>query len=121
MKKLFLSLVAVVAFSLSAFASEGSDYQVLPMLKDQSVFSKVTAYVQANYEQRVLMENISTDSAKKLEIALKEGDQKAAQKALFFNLANVKSILSPKQYRRYLVALNLTLHQQADAALLASK
>lgn len=110
MKKLSLIIIAVLGFSISSFASD--DYKVLPLLTEKSTFTKVVDYVRADYDQRKEIEAIINDSASRLEYALEEGDAKAAERALYYNLANVKSVLTSSQYKKYLSALNIALYQQ---------
>ncbi|MFR9165924.1 MAG: hypothetical protein ACLVKO_06805 [Dysgonomonas sp.] len=45
----------------------------------------------------------------------------AEQKALQFNLANARVVLSPEQYRKYVTVLNITINNDAQASLLAEK
>ncbi|MFV0332307.1 MAG: hypothetical protein ACK5KL_21160 [Dysgonomonas sp.] len=119
MKRLLILFAAIAGFSISSFAEK--DYEVLWVLNNKSTFNTVTDYVQASPNQQALMKNIFYDSAEKLKDALIENDQQAAEKALYFNLVNVKSVLTVDQYKKYLTILNATIHNQQDKYLALSK
>lgn len=119
MKRLLILFVAIVGFSISSFAER--DYEVLWVLNNKSTFNTVTDYVQASPNQQELMKSIFYDSAEKLKEALIDNDKDAAEKALYFNLVNVKSVLTVDQYKKYLTILNATIHNQQDKYLALSK
>lgn len=104
MKKLSILVMAVFAFSVSSYAS--GEYNVLRSLNNGVALDNVSEYVKANPEQKDKLEDIFYQSAAKLSDALIESDKEAAEHALLFNLANVKHVLSPEQYRKYLTILN---------------
>ncbi|HMM03087.1 MAG: hypothetical protein ACK5KN_13370 [Dysgonomonas sp.] len=118
MKRLSILFVAILAFSISSFAS--NDYEVLWVLNNKSTFNTVTDYVQASPAQKEQLGNIFYDSAERLKNALQDNDKEGAWKALAFNLANTKSVLSAQQYRKYLAILNAT-YQQTQGVLVANK
>jgi len=43
---------------------------------------------------------------------LKADNENSAQKALMFNLANAKAILTELQYRKYLTMLNVSVYNE---------
>lgn len=112
MKRLLILFVAVLGLSISSFAQ--NSYDVLWVLNNNSTFNAVANYVQASPSQKESMKDIFYDSAEKLKQAMIDNDKEAAEKALYFNLANVKSVLSGKQYKKYLTILNATINNQQD-------
>lgn len=110
MKRLLILVVAVLGLSASSYAQ--NDYDVLWVLNNKSTFESVAEYVNATSNQKEYMRAIFYDSTEKLKSALIDNDKEAAEKALLFNLANVRSVLSEKQYRKYLTILNTTINDQ---------
>jgi len=121
MKKLSILLVVMLAFSVNSFAKGGDEYSVLWVLNNRVVSQQISDYVQATPEQAQVMEDINYASVQRLTDALTENDKDEAQKALYFNIANVKSVLSKKQYRKYLEILNKTYYQQNGFTPVANK
>lgn len=122
MKKLVLSAVAAFAFCSMSFAS---DYGFINKLNDESTFKGLTRYIGADYDQREALKYIFSESERKKEAVEKQiADGKATNKdldkVLYFNLANAKAVLSPDQYRNYLIVLNMTENNKA-AELLSEK
>ena len=105
-------VVAILAFSVSSFAS--NEYNVLWVLNDRTTFNEVAEFIDADYEQKQQLSEISFDSTQRLKEALVENNKDAAMKALYYNLANAKSILSPTQYKKYLSILNTTYKKQLE-------
>jgi hypothetical protein len=122
MKKLFISAIAVLAFSSVSFAS---DYDFITKLNNESTFKGLSRYIKADYDQRDALKYIFNESEKKKVAVEKQmADGKATdkdlEKVLYFNLANVKAVLSDKQYRDYLVVVNMTQNNKT-AELLSEK
>ena len=42
------------------------------------------------------------------------GNNLAAENALYFNLGNVKIVLSEEQYRKYLILINLSVNNKIE-------
>lgn len=113
MKRLSILVMAIVAFSVSTYAS--SEYNVLWSLNNKKTFEAISSYVGTTPEQEKELRNIFYASSERLRDALVENDKEEAEKALNFNLANVKVILEADQYRKYLKILNITYNQQRQA------
>ncbi|NDV77428.1 hypothetical protein [Dysgonomonas sp. 511] len=117
MKRLSILLVAILAFSAGSYAVNGNEYNVLWTLNNRSVSQKVSDYVGATPAQTQVLNEIFYASVQRLTDALVEGDKTEAQRALIFNIANVKAVLSKQQFRKYLEILNKTYQQQNVASL----
>lgn len=113
MKRLSILVMAIVAFCISTYAS--GEYNVLWSLNNQKTFYAVTEYVGANDEQSKELRDIFYSSSERLRDALVNNNRADAEKALDFNLANAKAILTPEQYRKYLQILNTTYNQQRES------
>lgn len=101
MKRLFTAVVALVAFSATSFAS--NNYAVLNKLNDAKVFRGVTRYLGTNSEQDEQLKFVFQESSRKL--------RRDSEKAMSFNLGNVKAVLTPEQYRKYLMVLNMSVNK----------
>ncbi|MBB4036074.1 hypothetical protein GGR21_001975 [Dysgonomonas hofstadii] len=114
MKRLSILLVAIVAFSISSFAQQGigEQYNVLWVLNNTSTANDIAKYVNASPEQAQEMNNIYYASVQRLTEALTSNSKEKAENALYFNIANVKAVLTPTQYRKYLAILNKTFYSQ---------
>lgn len=104
MKRLSILVIAFIAISVSTFANGG--YNVLWSLNNRDTFNSVTEFIGATPKQSEELKDIFYSSTMRLQDALVENSNTEAQKALDFNLANAKSILTPEQYRKYLQILN---------------
>ncbi len=120
MKRLFTLVAAVIALGSTAFASNG-EYEVISKLNNKKTIEGVSSYLKVNFNQREYMEDIFALSAKKMEKAMVGGvvSDEDAKKALAFNLANMKDILSPEQYKKYLIVLNISVNNMSKNSLLA--
>jgi hypothetical protein len=115
MKRLSILFAAVLLFSISSYAQDGDEYNVLWSLNQKSTQGTVTDYVKASPEQSEQLQKIFYDSTQLLVNALTDNNKNDAQKALYYNIANVKSVLSQKQFRKYLEILNMTYHEQQES------
>jgi len=114
MKKIFI--LAVIAFSTiyNAAALDLNDYTVFSKLNNEKTLNSLSKYLNADQEQKERLEYVFTLTDKKIKNALTKEDEQAAEQAMWFNLANAKSILSEEQYKKYLVSLNMTLNSMND-------
>jgi len=112
MKRLSILLVAILAISINSNAREGEEYKVLWVLNNTTTANNIAEYVDATSDQAEALSDIYYTSVARLTEALTDNDRVEAQKALYYNIANVKAILSPQQYRKYLTILNATYHNQ---------
>lgn len=122
MKRLFILAVAIFSLDSAAFAAN-NDYSFLSKLNDKEKFNGLVNYLEADYEQQRYLKEIFELSSLKMERASRSGEnsEKEVKKALAFNLANTKSILSPEQYKKYLIVLNMTSINSNNTSLLAEK
>ena len=122
MKRLFILAVAIFSLSSVIFASNG-DYAFLSKLNEKEKFNGLVNYLEADYEQQRYLKEIFELSSQKMERASRSGEnsEKEVKKALAFNLANTKSVLSAEQYKKYLIVLNMTSINSSNTALLAEK
>lgn len=119
MKKLFISAIALLAFSSASFAS---DYEFMNKLNNETTFKSLSRYIGADYDQRDALKYIFSETEKKKDVVERNiangtANQADLDKVLYFNLANVKAVLSEKQYRNYLVAVNMTENNKASELL----
>ena len=113
MKKLFM--LATVAFALSTSAmAQSSDYDFVTKLGEKKTVNAISNYIGTSFEQYDAVKDILNDSAVKMEDAIKLSDDTAVQKALYFNLANMRAVLSKEQYRKYLAVLNVSYHNKQN-------
>ncbi len=122
MKRLFIFAVALFSLSSVTFAADG-EYAFLSKLNEKEKFDGLANYLEADYQQQMYLKEIFELSSQKMEKASKssENSEKEVQKALAFNLANTKSVLSDEQYRKYLIVLNMTSNNSNNSLLLAEK
>lgn len=118
MKKLFTLVAAIFIYAASASASNG--YEFMLKLDEKTTFSAIARYIEADFEQQSQLKEMFKDTSKKMADAISENNDAAVEKALYFNLANAKKILSDTQYRKYLTMLNVT-YQNKQYELLANK
>ncbi|MFW9597993.1 MAG: hypothetical protein ACMV0Y_08600 [Paludibacter sp.] len=111
MKKIVLSALLMLAVCGSAFAHEMelNDYKVFGKLNNETTLRSLVRYLNADEEQHGQLKYIFQLTERKVNSAVEKGDEVSAENAMFFNLGNAKSVLSPEQYRKYLLVVNLTV------------
>jgi len=119
MKKIVLAIVALVAISTSGKAINPVDCNVFCQLNDSVAFTGIMKYIDADSEQAEHLKYICDLTEKKMKVALTEGDDIKAEKAMTFNLANAKNTLSDYQYKKYLTLINLTVNNKYEELLLS--
>lgn len=112
MKKLFILVAAIFAYVGSVSASTNS-YDFMFRLNEKQTFNAIMRYIQADYYQQDQLREMFNDSASRMNKAKKTNDEAAIEKALYFNLANARDILSHEQYRKYLALINVTVNNQS--------
>lgn len=120
MKKIILSVVLVLAVYGNSFAMELNDYRVFSKLNNETTLRSLVRYLDADVEQHGQLKYVFRLTDEKVKSAVNNGNEVEAEKALYFNLANMKHLLSPEQYKKYLVVLNLTVAGNEEV-LLAEK
>ena len=110
MKKILTVILGVVVSATSAFALDTTKYGVLSSLSNENTFYGLVRYLDVDSSQSEKLEVVFSMTEEKMESALKKNDEKAAEKAMYFNLGNVKAVLSDAQYRKYLTLINVTVN-----------
>lgn len=118
MKKVLVSVVLTFVLAANAFA--GNEVELFSKLNNKATFKSMTRYLGTDWEQNSSLRYVFSLTESKMEAAAKKNDEAAIEKVVNFNLANVKAVLSPEQYRKYLIVLNLT-YQNASVVDLAEK
>ena len=112
MKKILVFVM--VAFATSAFALNPSNYKAVYKLNDETTFNSLARYLNVDDSQADQLKYVFELTEDKMKSALKADNEAAADKALLFNVGNAKHILSEKQYKKYLVVLNLSINNSSD-------
>jgi len=120
MKRLFVLGLAVMAFGATVFANGNG---VIYKLNNENTLKRVAHYLNADYQQKDDLQYVFGESVKRYEKAISKGESvdQASQKALRFNLANARAILSPDQYKKFIQVLNISVINEASTTLLAEK
>lgn len=108
MKKILVIVLVAMSGLTSTYANKFSEYEVLNKVSDANNFKTMAKYLQIDEDQASQMKYIFRLTERKLNYAKVNGNEIAAEKALFFNLGNFKAILSEEQYRKYLIILNVS-------------
>ena len=111
-RNIFTAIFMLATVSFSASALELNEYKVFNRLSNESTQKSLTRYLQASEAQAEMLKTVFEQTGNKMKHAIENENEVAAEKAMWFNLANAKSILTPAQYKKYLVALNLTVHSR---------
>lgn len=120
MKRLFVLGFAIMALGVSAFAQSESKF--VEKLNEKSTLNRVSNYVGADYVQEKDLKYIFDESSKRFDKAIAEGinETEAVKKAINFNLANARVILTDYQYRKFLRVLN-EINNETNPSLYAEK
>ena len=111
-KNILTAMIMLASVSFSASALELNEYKVFNRLNNESTQKSLARYLQASEAQAEMLKTVFEQTRNKMKHAIDNENEIAAEKAMWFNLANAKSILTPAQYKKYLVALNLTVHSR---------
>lgn len=114
MKRIFAIVIVFVAIAAHSYALDLNEYKVFYKLNNDKTFSALNNYLSTDKEQEEQLKYIFELTEKKVKNAVNKEDEEAAEKALWFNLGNVKYVLSPDQYKKYLVAINVTVNTPAS-------
>ena len=110
MKKILMVILGVVVTATSAFALDTTKYSVFSKLSNENTFYGLVRYLDVDNSQAEKLEVVFSMTEEKMESALKKNNEAAAEKAMYFNLGNVKSVLSDAQYKKYLTLINATVN-----------
>jgi uncharacterized cupredoxin-like copper-binding protein len=111
-KNILTAMIMLASVSFSASALELNEYKVFNRLNNESTQKSLAVYLQTSESQAEMLKTVFEKTGEKMKYAIENENEVAAEKAMWFNLANAKSILTPAQYKKYLVALNLTIHSR---------
>ena len=109
MKKMMLVLAVLVAGATSTYAINPVETGVFYSINNTPVFNHLMTYLGADGEQSDNLKYIFEATTNKLKTAAKSDNEAAYSKAVNFNLANAKYILTRSQYVKYLSVINVTL------------
>lgn len=121
MKKILLVMVVAIASIFATNAMEMNDYNVLYKLNDDKVFNSLVKYLELDNNQADQLSYVFKLTQRKLENANSRSDVSAAEKAMYFNLGNVKYVLSETQYKKYLIILNVSRANNYDQFIAGNK
>jgi len=121
MKKIFVLILVMVAFTSATFAVNPSDYDVFYKLNDNSTFKSLVHYLKVDNNRAERLKNVCLTTATELKSAQKSEDNVAAANAIDSNFANAKKVLTSKQYKMYSTIVNLTISNRNYEVLLAEK
>ncbi|MFZ4725453.1 MAG: hypothetical protein ACOYMD_08380 [Paludibacter sp.] len=118
MKKIVIVFLVLVASATSIYSINSDKYEIFCKLNNQNTFNSLVSYLHTDYTQSEQLNLIFSMTEEKLNTALKMENNTAAEDALYFNLGNVKIVLSEEQYRKYLIIINLSVNNIANNLLL---
>jgi len=126
MKRLMLLAIAGIVLGGTTFAKttqESKEYAVFSKLNNQEKFDGLAKYLNADMSQKEYLSEIFALSLRKMEREMSKQtvSEVGMEKAIAFNLANAKSVLTPEQYRKYLTVLNVTLNNSQEEQLFVEK
>ncbi len=114
MKKILVLVMIAMATAGSAFAENPVKYETLYKLNNDVTFNSMARYLNADEDQKDQLKYVFLKTEDKIKSALKNEDLTAADKALRFNLANAKYILSAEQYKKYIAVLNVSIYYNGE-------
>jgi len=115
MKKIIVLVIVALVTLSSTYALDLYEYKVFYKLNNEKTFNSLTRYLDTNYEQDEQLKYIFELTEKKIKNALEKENEVDAEKALWFNLGNAKYILTPEQYKNYLVVINMSVNGSENA------
>lgn len=121
MKKILVIVMVLLAGASSTYAINPGDYEVFYKLNDNSTFKGLVRYLNADNEQAENLKYVFTVAENEMKTALSSENEANAEKAMNFNLGNVKNILTEYQYKKYLTIINLTISNRYNEVLITEK
>ena len=110
MKKVLV--LVMLAFATSMFDVNPTNYKAIYKLNNEITFNSLIDYLNVNDTQIDELKNMFQLSENKMRIALKTGNDMAAEDVLLYNAGNAKYILTYNQYKKYLIVLNLSINDE---------
>ncbi len=114
MKKIIVLVIVALTTLSSTFALDLYEYKVFYKLNNEKTFNSLTRFLNTNNEQDDQLKYVFELTEKKIKIALENESDEAAEKAMWFNLGNAKYILTPEQYKNYLIVINMSVNGKDD-------
>jgi len=114
MKKVLVVFLVAISFTTGVFAENNDKYDIFIKMNNQKTFNGLVSYLKADYSQTEKLGLVFSMTEQKLKSALKKDNVNEAEKVIFFNLGNVKLVLSEEQYKKYLVIINLSVNNKKD-------
>lgn len=112
MKKLIVMIMLVFASANATISAQSGlelkDFNVFLKLNDHTTFRSLVRYLRLDFDQTERLKYINNLTERKLNYANRKESTPAAERAMLFNLGNAKHILTPEQYRKYLIVLNVS-------------
>lgn len=121
MKRILLVMILAVVGMTASYSMELREYNVLYKVSDRNTFRALVKYLNADEQQELQLRYIFSLTERKLNYANKKESVIDAEKALMFNLGNAKHILTPDQYRKYLIVLNVSKHSNYEEYIAVNK
>lgn len=121
MKKIVLVLMIFVAGATVASAINPVHYKVFNSFNNEPVFNRLVKYLNADGDQVDNLKYVFELTENRMKSAVKSDNDAAFQKAMNFNLANAKNILSRDQYTKYLSMVNITIRNGYQDVLFSEK
>ena len=116
MKKIVVLVLAMVV-STSIFSITNEDYRVFNKLNRPSTLNGLVRYLNADLSQSNDLEYVFSLTSEKLKSAINADSEAKAERAITFNLVNVKAILTAEQYKKYLLILNVSRYDMPEEML----
>ena len=110
MKKILVLIMVVFAVSTSSIAINTAKYEMFYSLNKVGNFNSMVRYLGVDDDQKDQLNYVFLKTEEKMKSALKKEDLAAAEKVVYFNLGNVKYILTDEQYNKYLAVINVSIN-----------
>lgn len=121
MKKVLVMVVVAFATLTSAYALDFNEYKVFNKLNNEKTFKSLNRYLKLNDCQQVNLRTEFMLTTEKLKQAELNENETAVQDVITANLVNLKEILTPEQYDKFVVALNATIDNVREVQYLAAE
>lgn len=109
MKKILVSFMVLVLFTISSFALNSNESSALHKLNKKDAFTSLVGYIDADQQQADFLKQVFQVTDAELNTAEANQNNRLADSVLNYNLYNTKCILSENQYKKYLVFINYYL------------
>lgn len=117
MKKILVVFLVMVAFATNVFAVNPIEYDAFNKLYNKSTMSGLVRYLNVDKDQENELKEVFSISEVKLKSAIKTGNETEADQAIWYGLGNARSILSDKQYKKFLAILYVSIYRKNELLL----